>query len=274
MPLIKSCANEEGHDSITHAIAATALDVAACAHQKLAALKFAHVLKREKNLATGRELVFLAQMYRMKNLLQACFQPPATKGKEEGKPQKVFGKFDKGKAASDLGDVVKRMTAQSRYGLYQNSEMLQLGARARIPIEDVTNFLLPSQNLEHPLLGDMLCKLQTKGAMLRTERERQIVGLKMPGPAIRSDGTLFLAERLVNKQYGGDIKQYVGALKMECLSASLPDIRKVVIDGIKIDEDLLVELLKCFDEVPHSRREPEDSPTASCNPTNSFSRTG
>lgn len=132
------------------------------------------IIKKEKHKAIAKDFVFMSQMYKIKNLLNSSFQPPESTEKTDAQTKKSTKGNGKEQNASTFGDAVERITRKSQYGIFTNCEVINVCSKARIPIENTIEHLVPSQNKEYPSLQDILAKLYVKNSLLTCEQARDL----------------------------------------------------------------------------------------------------
>lgn len=166
----------------------------------------------------AHDFIFTAMMLGFKETLQNCFNnEPVT-----------------------FGQAVRNVTASMPHGVFTNTIILEITQRVGIPLDRVINFILPGPNRRFPSLADNIKKLESRYDMLNQPRQARFTSsLQRIMPLIRSNGVLFLIEKLIDQQYAGQIKLFLEDLVRES-DAVGKSVTSVIIDGIKIKQQYLV----------------------------------
>lgn len=133
-----------------------------------------------------------------------------------------------------------------RSGTFTNTVIAELTSKINIPIADVTDFLLPVQNREHPFLRELISKVVARQPMMASASGSAQPRNPRLHPMISDNGTFFLIEQLIDKKYGGQIQECLKDLRSQP-SSSRQQVQRVLIDGPNIKEEDLIAILRCFD---------------------------
>jgi len=120
-----------------------------------------------------------------------------------------------------------------QHGIFTNSIVVELMRRINMPIESVLNFILPRKKGRFLSLGDNIAKINSRYTVLSSKITEKEKGLKNPKliPIIKSDGTLFLIQNLIDQEYAGQLKDFFKDLESDS-SYLHSTISRILIEGI------------------------------------------
>lgn len=207
--------------------------------------------KKEKAQAVARDLVFLTEMYKLKTLLSKVFAPPADPNAPN--EHQVQPRSKPAVQQNNLGGAVARASRKLPHGPYTNTEILEVAGRARIAVQNLLEFVIPGRNRQHPVLDDLLSRLQVKEGLLSGRPSKSAVGIERILPMIRSDGTLALLQMKIDSEYAAAIKRLL--LELETRAGNQRRALKVLVEGVDIASNDLLEIFSCLVESPGEQQQ-------------------
>lgn len=121
-------------------------------------------------------------------------------------------------------------------------------------MDDMKNFILPAQNSFFDSFGNNLTRLALRYSMINKygDATPQDASLHRIMPLIKKDGTLCLIQRMIDKQYAGQISQLIEDViaGRELLGKM---VKCIIIDDIQIQESQLMAIFEAFHD-PETKR--------------------
>lgn len=172
-------------------------------------------------------------MFDLKFIISVCF----LNGKQ------IYDKKLEAERALNFGEAVAQIDKTMPYGVYTNTIVLQLVDRMGLPIESMVHFILPGPNNRFPTVQDLLSKYSVKYNMLNPlSRNEYKSSFERILPLIKSDGTLFMIEKMLDRDYAGQIDLFIQDLLQETEGLK-HKISRVLIDGIQFKSQWLIQVL-------------------------------
>ena len=101
--------------------------------------------------------------------------------------------------------ILNKVNSRHQYGIFHNTIASELHQRLNVPLSSLENVLIPAKINRFLPLSDLLAPLHQKHSLLHKQSLRKSSqipqNLSRIMPLIKSDGTLYLVQSFIEKEY-------------------------------------------------------------------------
>lgn len=113
--------------------------------------------------------------------------------------------------------------------------------RADLQYEMVIGDIVPAKFEQFRPIDELLGQVAAHEKMLKSNNKNKD-RMTIP-PTIRNNNTLYLIEKMVNKEFAGGIEEFVKTFKAQSIR-NIVSIRHVIISGQGIEEEQIIDIIE------------------------------